>query len=474
MRVLGFSEGFHDAAVTVLDDDRVLFAGHSERFSKEKNDKFICDEIKDYAKKFEPDTIAFYERPIVKRTRQIRAGQWKSAFRSRRLSYRPDYYFAHHLSHAAAAFQCSPFDNAIALIVDAIGEWDTVSTWKCSYDLNNRASYKKLDSIRYPTSLGLFYSAVTHRVGLKPMEDEYITMGMAAFGTYKRNIYSHMKHQLARDNLHRGMRNEYKGEIDEDIAHNAQSLVEAVLRSFVNKSTEDGTPIVFGGGVALNSVANGKLFKRKDHYIFPNPGDAGSSLGAAALVERKKIHVPNMFLGYELPLLTSEQIKDVVDLLEKGNVVGVAAGKAEFGPRALGNRSLLCDPRTIENKDRVNEVKQRQKFRPFAPSILLDHANKHFRTVSKCDYSYMQYVIKTRNDDFKATMHVDGSARLHTVDNNTQESSLRQILEAWYDRTGCPALLNTSLNIKGKPMVNDSRDAKEFQNMYGVHVFCNG
>ncbi len=473
MRVLGFSEGFHDAAVTVLDDDRVLFAGHSERFSKEKNDKFVCDEIKDYAKQFEPDTVAFYERPIVKRTRQVRAGQWKSAFRSRRLSYKPDYYFAHHLSHAAAAFQCSPFDNAIALIVDAIGEWDTVSTWKCSYDLNNRASYEKLDSIRYPISLGLFYSAVTARVGLKPMEDEYITMGMSAFGKHKSSIYKRMKHQLARHNLHRGVRGEYDGQTDEDIAYNAQALVEAILRSFVNKTTEDGIPIVFGGGVALNSVANGKIFKRKDHYIFPNPGDAGSSLGAAALVERKRIHIPNMFLGYELPLLTPQQVKDVVELLERGEVVGIAAGKAEFGPRALGNRSLLCDPRTLKNKDIVNEVKQRQKFRPFAPSILSEHANKHFRTASKCDYSYMQYVVKTRDDNFKATMHIDGSARVHTV-NNTEDSSLRQILEAWYAKTKCPTLLNTSLNVKGKPMVNDSRDAKEFEDKYGVTVFCNG
>lgn len=473
MTVLGFSEGFHDAAITVLDDDRVLFAGHSERFSKVKNDKFICDEIKDYAKQFEADTVAFYERPLIKRTRQIWSGQWKSAFRSRNLSYRPDYYFAHHLSHAAAAFQCSPFDNAIALIVDAIGEWDTVSTWKCSYDLNGRASYKKLDSIRYPISLGLFYSAVTDRVGLKPMEDEYITMGMSAFGKHKHNIYKRMKYQLGRDNLHRGVRGEYDGYSNEDIAYNAQYLIENVLRSFVNKLTEDGTPIVFGGGVALNSVANGKLFKGKDHYIFPNPGDAGSSLGAAALVERKQIHVPNMFLGYELPLLTLQQVKDVVELLDKGEVVGIAAGKAEFGPRALGNRSLLCDPRTLKNKDIVNDVKQRQKFRPFAPSILSEHAAKHFRTLIKCDYSYMQYVVKTRDSNFQATMHIDGSARVHTVD-NVLDSSLRQILEAWYAKTKCPTLLNTSLNVKGKPMVNDSKDAKEFEDTYGVTVFCNG
>ena len=472
MKVLGFSEGFHDAAVTVLDDDKVLFAGHSERFSKVKNDKLVCEDIKTYAKRFEPSTIAFYERPFIKRTRQIKAGQWKSAFSSRNLSYRPDHYFSHHLSHAAAAFQCSPFDHAIALIVDAIGEWDTISTWECSY-VNGKANYNKLDSIRYPTSLGLFYSAITDRVGLKPMEDEYITMGMAAFGKFNSKLYKEMRSQLLTTNFHRGARGKYLDYSDEDIAYNAQHLTEAILKSIVDKFSKLG-PLVFGGGVALNSVANGKLFKHKKHYIFPNPGDAGSSLGAAALVTRTKIDVPDMFLGYELPLLTVSQIKDVVDLLEKGEPVGIAAGKAEFGPRALGNRSLLCDPRTQENKDRVNEVKRRQKFRPFAPSILSEHSTTYFKTTSNVNFNYMQYVIKAKTNDFKATMHVDGSARLHTVDKDHKRSSLRQILEAWYGRTGCPTLLNTSLNIKGKPMVNDAKDARDFEKQYGVKVFYNG
>tara|TARA_R100000988_G_C3997540_1_gene166753 strand:- start:248 stop:1678 length:1431 start_codon:yes stop_codon:yes gene_type:complete len=476
MRVVGFSEGYHDAAITVLEDNRVLFAGHSERFSKVKNDKHICEELKQYARRFtnglKPPQIAFYERPFLKRTRQIKAGQWKTALGSRRLSYRPDYYFAHHLSHAAAGFQSSPFDYAIALVVDAIGEWDTISTWQCSYH-EGKARYRKLDSIKYPTSLGLFYSAVTDRVGLKPMEDEYITMGMAAFGKYQGDIYQDMKGKITKHNYHKGMRGEYEGFEDVDIAHNAQILIEAILKSLVNKLSKDG-PIVFGGGVALNSVANGKIFKNKEHYIFPNPGDAGSSLGAAALIHRKQILMPNMFVGYELPLLTVSQINEVVDLLEKGEPVGIAAGKAEFGPRALGNRSLLCDPRTQENKDRVNDIKRRQQFRPFAPSILAEHAGNYFRTTSKCDYSFMQYVVRTRNDDFKATMHSDGTARVHTVEKDRQNSSLRQILECWYGRTGCPALLNTSLNIKGMPMVNDAEDARDFEREYGVKVFCNG
>jgi len=182
-----------------------------------------------------------------------------------------------------------------------------------------------------------------------------------------------------------------------------------------------------------------------------------------------------MFHGYELPLLSDSHIKDVVDILETGEAVGIAAGRAEFGPRALGNRSLLCDPRTGENKDKVNQIKKRQMYRPFAPSILEEYVKIHFKTTSKCDYSYMQYVVPTKTRDFIATQHIDKSARIHTVSNNLNDvSSLRRILECWYDRTGCPTLLNTSLNIRGKPMVNDQKDAVAFEKEYGVKVFCNG
>ena len=174
-------------------------------------------------------------------------------------------------------------------------------------------------------------------------------MGMAAFGKSNRKLYDALKMMLSRSNLHRGMRRELLEEIKEDIAYNAQALTEGVLKGFIKKLTKDGLPIVYGGGVALNSVANGKLFKMKEHYIFPNPGDAGSALGAAALVTRKQLKLNHMFHGYQLPLLSVSKIKEVVDILETGEAVGIAAGKAEFGPRALGNRSLLCDPRTSKN-----------------------------------------------------------------------------------------------------------------------------
>ena len=137
--------------------------------------------------------------------------------------------------------------------------------------------------------------------------------------------------------------------------------------------------------------------------------------------------------------------------------------------------SLLCDPRTAENKDRVNEIKRRQKFRPFAPSILSEYAGKYFRIKPESNFNYMQNVTRAWDKSFEATIHVDGSARVHTVDKDTKYvSPLRHILQAWYERTGCPALLNTSLNIKGQPMVNDAQDAKAFEKEYGVQVVCNG
>jgi carbamoyltransferase len=474
MKSLGFSEGFHDAAVAVLDGDEILFASHSERFSRKKNDKHVSKELVDHVSKhlsgLKTPEIAFYERPIIKRTRQAYAGQYKEAFGFRTLAFTPTAYFSHHLSHAAVAFQCSPFKTASAIIIDAIGEWDTVSTWDCCY-VDGKAEYTKKGSVRYPTSLGLFYSAVTDRIGLKPNEEEYITMGMAAYGKTNSKLYGKLRDLLANTNLHRGMKGELLEYEDEDIAYNAQILTQNIIKSFINKQPRN-KPLVYGGGVALNSVANGMLFKGRRHFIFPNPGDAGSALGAAALVNRQKIKWDHSFHGYDLPLLTQQQVKEVVEALVAGEAVGVAAGKAEYGPRALGNRSLLCDPRTSANKDKVNEVKKRQKFRPFAPSILTERAQKHFRTMKNCNYDYMQYVVKCTDSNFLATMHVDSTARVHTVSRQSSEvSSLRDILECWFDKTHCPTLLNTSLNIKGQPMVNNIQDAVDFEKTYGVKVF---
>ena len=220
--------------------------------------------------------------------------------------------------------------------------------------------------------------------------------------------------------------------------------------------------LVIMGGCALNCLANSKI-KGKNIWIMPSPGDAGSSLGAAALVRKKKLLWKNPYIGY--PILHGMYVNSVVDQLEKNRIVGVANGKAEFGPRALGNRSLLADPRW-DIKDTVNDIKRRQRFRPFAPAILDEYADEYFEGPMN---EYMQFVAKAKHD-YKSVTHVDGTARVQIVKQNCG-SLLRQILEEWYDRTGCPMLLNTSLNIKGEPIVNTWEQAEEWSRKYSVAVF---
>jgi len=211
----------------------------------------------------------------------------------------------------------------------------------------------------------------------------------------------------------------------------------------------------------LNCVANSKI-KGKNIWIMPSPGDAGSSLGAAALVNKRKLKWKTPYLGYDID--RPVYVKGVVDELVENKVCGVANGRAEFGPRALGNRSLLGDPR-YDIKDTVNNIKRRQKFRPFAPAILEEFKDEYFDGPMN---EYMQFVAKAKHD-YSSVTHVDGTARVQVVKKDCK-SVIRQILEEWYERTNCPMLLNTSLNIKGKPMVNTWEDALAFSDKYGVQV----
>jgi carbamoyltransferase len=221
--------------------------------------------------------------------------------------------------------------------------------------------------------------------------------------------------------------------------------------------------------VALNCLENRHLGNYFNNiWIMPNPGDAGSSLGAAALAYGHRVNWTSAFLGHDIP--GPYPVNSILDELLKNQIVGVASGRAEFGPRALGNRSLLADPRGSEIKDRVNEIKRRQKFRPFAPVILEEHVDMYFdmpRGFS--DSRYMQVVARCRHPHiFPAIVHVDGTSRVQTVPNDG--SGIRQLLAKWYVMTGCPMLLNTSLNIRGEPMVNDRVDADRFEKLYGVTV----
>jgi carbamoyltransferase len=200
----------------------------------------------------------------------------------------------------------------------------------------------------------------------------------------------------------------------------------------------------------------------------PNPGDAGSSLGAAALQYGGRLNWVNAYLGHNIP--GPYPVASLLDSLLSDGICGVASGRAEFGPRALGNRSLLADPRGADLKDRVNEIKRRQKFRPFAPVILEEMADQYFDfSPGWCNSRYMQSVARCRVPNlFPAICHVDGTSRVQTVPKDG--SGIRELLEKWFVLTGCPMLLNTSLNIRGEPMVNDRSDADRFENLYKVKV----
>jgi carbamoyltransferase len=304
-------------------------------------------------------------------------------------------------------------------------------------------------------------------------------MGMAGWG--KPVWYERIHNELIKNadkikltkNLHIGLDNNWLDvATNEDIASSAQMVVEDLIYSVMFRAREFNWSenLVYMGGVALNCLAN----RRLGHYfnniwIMPNPGDAGSSLGSAALALGKRINWTTAFLGHDIP--GSYPVDALIKHLLKYQIAGVASGRAEFGPRALGNRSLLADPRGAEIKDRVNEIKRRQKFRPFAPVILEEHVDNYFdMPPGFCNSRYMQTVACCRHPDlFPAIVHADHTSRVQTVPKDN--SGIRQLLEAWYAETGCPMLLNTSLNVRGEPMVNDRADADRFEQLYGVKVF---
>ena len=490
MNILGISAGFHDAALSVISDKGdILFAGHSERYSKIKNDSNLCPDIIQEIYGMDIGTIAYYERPWAKQLRQIYSGQgveWNKLTVNQILKQQlrpfltngiPVKNYNHHLSHAAAGFQTSPYARATVVVIDAIGEWDTISIWGAEY-VNGQAKYTRLWGQKYPHSIGLFYSAMTDRVGLKAGEEEYIMMGMSAYGgqglgdLLKARLVADEQELIFKQNLHAGVDPDFMDHAEDmDIASMSQDLCENLIYNVMCRARDFkwSKNLVYMGGVALNCLANRNLGGYFENiWIMPNPGDAGSSLGAAALAYGQRINWNNAYLGHNIP--GPYPVNSILDNLLHSGIVGVASGRAEFGPRALGNRSLLADPRGKEIKDRVNEIKRRQKFRPFAPVILEEHVDEHFiMPRGWSDSRYMQLVGRCRNPDlFPAIVHHDGTSRIQTVPRDN--SGIRELLEKWFVLTGCPMLLNTSLNIRGEPMVNDRSDADRFEQLYGVKV----
>ncbi len=485
MRILGINALNHDASISLIDNGEVVFAAHSERYSGIKNDSELHSAIfADMYRYGKPDKVAYFERPWLKKYRQLKAGQYKEVLQldntpkkylKKYIGELPINYVQHHQSHAAAGYYTSPYDEACIVNIDAIGEFETATIW---YAWGSH--FEKRWSMTYPQSLGLFYSAITQRLGLKPQEDEYILMGMAAYGQVNEKIKSELR-ELLRHNLHRGClgwdSKYYPDDGSEQwkfhIAANAQSVIEEEIQKIFLKAKElvpETDNCVYMGGVALNCVANSII--ARDHYpnlwILPNPGDAGSSLGCAAYVFGEHVNWKTPFTGY--CIYGRYPWRKVLGGLLDGNIVGVANGRAEFGPRALGNRSLLADPRGNEIKDKVNEIKHRQKFRPFAPSVLEEHAHEIFdMPVRKSQF--MQFVAPCKYPDkYPAICHVDNTSRVQTVSKDDNPGYYRLIKE-FYKKTGCPMVLNTSLNIKGQPIVNSYQDGVAFSKKYGVKVY---
>ncbi len=471
--ILGVSTG-HDAALSVIDGNtgEILFAGHSDRYSKKKHDGYLATEIINEALSYGTiKSVAYFERPWLKKMSDIyfKKNTDQSFFLKSHLQKLFQSHlefinnvsiscYGHHKSHAAAGFQTSPFDEATVVVIDEIGEFDTVTIWSAYYS-DNKAIYKLKYRQLYPNSIGMFYSKMTTKLGLKHFDEEYILMGMSAFGNASNGIPFEL--------INPGLDSESKF----DIAAVTQNIIEGEICNIIEKSKSfNSKNLVYTGGVALNCLANRHLGSYYDNiWIMPNPGNAGSSLGAAGLLYGGKIIWNNAFLGHNIE--GEYPVEKAIACLLDQKIVGVANGKVEFSPRSLGNRSLFADPRCMNSKNKMSMLKDRQEFRPFSPIVLEENVNKYFEIPAGFEHNeYMQVVASCKTpNQFPSIIHHDLTSRIQIVPKNN--TGVRKLLELWYEKTGCPMLLNTDLNVRGQPLVNDEKDAMDFEFDYNIKVF---
>jgi carbamoyltransferase len=570
MDILGISCFFHDASAVLLRDGEVIAAAEEERFTRKKHDySFPMHAIQFCLEKGggtgqDLDYVAFFEKPFVKferlmfsilqtfpRSRRVFQESmvnwlteklWVKDLIREKLGVPQEkiLFGEHHLSHAASAFLCSPFDEAAILTVDGVGEWATAA-----HGVGKGNEIKLLNEIRFPHSLGLLYSAFTAFLGFEVNEGEYKVMGMAPFGEpkYLDKVYKLIRvandgsFQLDMDffSFHHSTDRTYNHKFLElfgpprdpedlfftpssgypayfgskpanynslasenqhyaDIAASVQVATEEILLKMANHLYQETglKKLCMAGGVALNSVANGRILREtpfEELYIQPSAGDGGGAMGAAMWAYHMVLGKPRRFVlehaywgeeysrgsietflkGNDIPFSRvddDDQLLDrVVDALEAGRVVGWFQGRFEWGPRALGNRSILADPRRADMKDIVNtKIKFREPFRPFAPSVLeekaesffnLPDANRHYPA------RFMLYVVdvkETQQGVIPAITHVDGTGRLQTVNRNTNPRYY-QLIKRFEGATGIPVILNTSFNLKGEPIVNTPAEA---------------
>lgn len=480
----GLSYGHHDAALAVVQGSEILYASHAERYSRKKNDPEIHpDQIKEALTFGMPEKIFYYENPLLKWKRYLISGEWNKLFTHSKLHGLKTHKGNHHRSHAAAGYYTSGFEDAIIVSCDAIGEMETLTVYEAK---NGRLGKRPVYSLQYPESVGLFYSAVTKAVGLKPNEEEFILMGMSAFGkplhleevnnwiTIKESGFPFWESEKE---FHFGLElGPLTQEEKMNWAATAQTKVEEYLLkvfSFLVKEYPQNSNWIFMGGVALNCVLNSKIAAAlppgSKFHIFPSPGDSGSALGAVLGGLNRHVNFSHTYLG--TPVGNEISPEEIVDELLANGIVGLVQGRAEFGPRALGNRSLLADPRHPSMKEKLNKVKKREEFRPFAPVVQLEKVSEYFELPGNVTASpYMQFVLKVKTPELMpAITHVDGTARVQTLAKETNPL-LYKVLELWKQKTGCPVLVNTSLNIKGEPLINIPEEARKFEERYGIKV----
>ena len=570
--ILGISAFYHDSAAAIVLDGKIIAAAQEERFTRVKHDSSFPNNAVEFVLKFsnlklsDVDHIVFYEKPFLKFERLLETyvafaprgfAQFTKAmpiwlrdklFQKKMLlnllkgidnNFKDEnkmLFSEHHLSHAASAFYPSPFNEAVVLTADGVGEWATTTV---AVGKGNKLNIKK--EIHFPHSLGLLYSAFTYYTGFKVNSGEYKLMGLAPYGEPKycnqikdnlidiKNDGSFRLNQdffnyatgltMTNDKFHnlfgKKPRNSKEDKITEfhmDIAASIQKVTEDIMLSLANSLRQEfNIPnLCLAGGVALNCVANGKILKKKifdNIWVQPAAGDAGGSLGAALAFwhieqnkERKVSTTDDMQgsylgpqysqqeiekqlndLGAEFEILSEENlIKRVTEDLSKGNVIGWFQGRMEFGPRALGARSIIGDPRLPSMQKNLNlKIKYRESFRPFAPSIIREDLSDWFEI--NCDSPYMLLVsdvvankrrsmtndekalfgidkLNIKRSEIPAVTHVDYSARVQTVHKETNLKYYKLLTE-FKKKTGCPVLVNTSFNVRGEPIVNTPENA---------------
>ena len=537
LNVIGISAGYHDSACTLLQDGVLVAAAQEERFSRVKNDKswpvkaFLYCLQEGGITIADVDCIGYYEDPCLKLGRQIWMGFMPNLPAARRdqildrLSRtRPQQMivdilgyegrievFDHHLSHAASSYFFSGFEEAAILTVDGVGDWAT-TTYGCGKGPN----IERFEQVDFPDSLGFFYSAITGYLGFEVNEGEYKVMGLAPYGEPEYAEQIRKLVEVTSEGQYR-LNMKYFGFLTEDcmytqelidllgqpprdpeseltqyhmdVARSAQVVLEEIMleKTRYLHSKYPSENLCMAGGVALNVVANGKCLREGPFerlFVQPAAGDAGGSVGAAALAHARVTGKPpevktleHVYLGpansvsdaYRFLKVSSAKFEDfrgkedelirfTVDRLVEGKVIGWSQGRMEFGPRALGGRSILADPRRPEMRDRINAlVKMREAFRPFAPAVLESEYQNHFAL----DHS-SPFMLETcdviSEIDLPSITHIDGSARIQTVNANTNPR-FTKLLEEFYRRTGCPIILNTSFNMRGEPIVCTPADA---------------